>query len=164
MHPAQILAAAHATLHEASHAHALGDRARATLLLDEASAQLDRARAAIAPPSATPGDLLALLTALAAHFSFDPAQLTARRRDVPLAFARQVAMTLARRHTRHSLEIIGRAFRRDHGTVRWAERALAARRATEPAFAATYAAAETAALAALAAHRASLPLPARRAA
>jgi chromosomal replication initiator protein len=55
---------------------------------------------------------------VADHFDVRLADMTSKRRPANIAFPRQVAMFLARRHTKASLNEIGDAFGgRDHGTV-----------------------------------------------
>src|ERR1700730_8370513 len=55
---------------------------------------------------------------VAEHFDVRLAHMTSKRRPENIAFPRQVAMYLARRHTKASLNEIGDAFGgRDHGTV-----------------------------------------------
>jgi chromosomal replication initiator protein len=55
---------------------------------------------------------------VAEHFDIRLADMTSKRRPANIAFPRQVAMYLARRHTKASLNEIGDAFGgRDHGTV-----------------------------------------------
>ena len=55
---------------------------------------------------------------VADHFDVRLADMTSKRRPANIAFPRQVAMYLARRHTKASLNEIGDAFGgRDHGTV-----------------------------------------------
>jgi chromosomal replication initiator protein len=55
---------------------------------------------------------------VAGHFDVRLADMTSRRRSANIAFPRQVAMYLVRRHTKASLHEIGDAFGgRDHGTV-----------------------------------------------
>ena len=55
---------------------------------------------------------------VAEHFDVRLADMTSKRRTANIAFPRQVAMYLARRHTKASLHEIGEAFGgRDHGTV-----------------------------------------------
>ncbi|MBV9489382.1 MAG: chromosomal replication initiator protein DnaA [Verrucomicrobia bacterium] len=55
---------------------------------------------------------------VAEHFDVRLADMTSKRRPANIAFPRQVAMYLARRHTKASLHEIGDAFGgRDHGTV-----------------------------------------------
>jgi chromosomal replication initiator protein len=55
---------------------------------------------------------------VAEHYGVGLADMTGKRRPANIAFPRQVAMYLARRHTKASLHEIGEAFGdRDHGTV-----------------------------------------------
>jgi chromosomal replication initiator protein len=55
---------------------------------------------------------------VAGHFDVRLADMTSKRRSANIAFPRQVAMYLVRRHTKASLHEIGHAFGgRDHGTV-----------------------------------------------
>ena len=55
---------------------------------------------------------------MAEHFDVQLADITSKRRTANVVFPRQVAMYLARRHTKASLHDIGEAFGgRDHGTV-----------------------------------------------
>jgi chromosomal replication initiator protein len=55
---------------------------------------------------------------VAEHFDVRLADMTSKRRTANIAFPRQVAMYLARRHTKASLHEIGETFGgRDHGTV-----------------------------------------------
>ena len=55
---------------------------------------------------------------VAGHFDVRLADMTSKRRSANIAFPRQVAMYLVRRHTKASLHEIGDAFGgRDHGTV-----------------------------------------------
>ena len=55
---------------------------------------------------------------VAEHFDVRLADMTGKRRPANIAFPRQVAMYLARRHTKASFHEIGDAFGgRDHGTV-----------------------------------------------
>jgi chromosomal replication initiator protein len=55
---------------------------------------------------------------VAEHFDIRLADMTSKRRTANIAFPRQVAMYLARRHTKASLHEIGETFGgRDHGTV-----------------------------------------------
>src|SRR4030088_1110255 len=55
---------------------------------------------------------------VAEHFDVRLADMTSKRRPANIAFPRQVAMYLARRHTKASLHEIGETFGdRDHGTV-----------------------------------------------
>jgi chromosomal replication initiator protein len=55
---------------------------------------------------------------VAEHFNLRLTDMTSKRRTANIAFPRQVAMYLARRHTKASLDQIGETFGgRDHGTV-----------------------------------------------
>ena len=55
---------------------------------------------------------------VAEHYDVGLADMTGKRRSAKIVFPRQVAMYLARRHTKASLHEIGEAFGgRDHGTV-----------------------------------------------
>jgi chromosomal replication initiator protein len=55
---------------------------------------------------------------VAEHFDVRIAEMTGKRRTSNFAFPRQVAMYLARRHTKATLHEIGETFGgRDHGTV-----------------------------------------------
>jgi chromosomal replication initiator protein len=55
---------------------------------------------------------------VAEHFDVRLADMTSKRRQANIAFARQVAMYLSRQHTSSSLCDIGDAFGgKDHGTV-----------------------------------------------
>ena len=52
------------------------------------------------------------------EFSLSERDITGRKRTQAVSLPRQIGMFLARRHTEHSLEEIGRFFgRRDHTTV-----------------------------------------------
>jgi chromosomal replication initiator protein len=65
---------------------------------------------------------------VAEHFDVRLADMTSKRRPANIAFPRQVAMYLARRHTKSSLNEIGDAFGgRDHGTVLHACKTVCAR-------------------------------------
>ena len=70
--------------------------------------------------------------ACCAHYGVGLADLLSDRREQRYVRPRHVAMWLARRLTRKSYAIIGRAFDRDHSTVqqsvRWLEGAMAAKR------------------------------------
>jgi chromosomal replication initiator protein len=65
---------------------------------------------------------------VAEHFDVRLADMTSKRRPANIAFPRQIAMYLARRHTKSSLNEIGDAFGgRDHGTVLHAYKAVTER-------------------------------------
>ncbi len=62
---------------------------------------------------------------VAEEFDIRPADLNGRRRTANIAHPRQIAMYLARQHTKSSLQDIGEAFGgRDHGTVIHAAKAV----------------------------------------
>ena len=70
---------------------------------------------------------------VAEHYGVGLADMTGKRRPASIAFPRQVAMYLARRHTKASLHEIGEAFGdRDHGTVLHACKIVCARMKNEP--------------------------------
>src|SRR5580700_4315969 len=65
---------------------------------------------------------------VAEHFDVRIADMTGKRRTANIAFPRQVAMYLARGHTKASFQQIGEAFGgRDHGTVLHACKTISAR-------------------------------------
>jgi len=65
---------------------------------------------------------------VAEHFAVRIADMTGKRRTANIVFPRQVAMYLARRHTKASFHQIGEAFGgRDHGTVLHACKTISAR-------------------------------------
>src|SRR5271165_3843635 len=65
---------------------------------------------------------------VAEHFDVRLADMTSKRRTANIAFPRQVAMYLARRHTKASLHEIGETFGgRDHGTVLYACKTVSVR-------------------------------------
>lgn len=73
--------------------------------------------------------------AVAEHFGTRPLDMIADRRGREVARPRQMAMYLACELTTQSLPQIGRAFRRDHTTVRYAHKMVALRAASDPALA-----------------------------
>ena len=69
---------------------------------------------------------------VAEHFDVRLADMTGKRRSAHIAFPRQVAMYLARRHTKASLQAIGEIFGgRDHGTVLYACKTVSVRMKNE---------------------------------
>jgi chromosomal replication initiator protein len=65
---------------------------------------------------------------VAEHFKVRTADMTGKRRTANIVFPRQLAMYLARRHTRATFQQIGEAFGgRDHGTVLHACKTISAR-------------------------------------
>lgn len=73
-----------------------------------------------------------VLDAVAAEFDVPAAALRGGRKTQPLAWARQAAMFLARRHTGASSVRIGQLLRRDHSTVLHGVRATEARIGADP--------------------------------
>ena len=62
-------------------------------------------------------NLLSIVRLVCKHFRLKTKELLGPSRRRPVVLARGVAMLLARRLTRHSLEQIGNHFSRDHTTV-----------------------------------------------
>lgn len=115
--------------------------------LEEASARYERAHAeltaaadnlrrvmlaAAGAPGADPSTTI--LFVVARHFGVKPEDIVGLRRLSSLVLPRHVAMAITRRLTRRTLEQVGAQFGREHGTVVWAERNIAARCQTEPQF------------------------------
>ncbi len=81
---------------------------------------------------------------VAEHFGIRPADMTAKGRGNNMVFPRQVAMYLARRHTKASLHEIGENFGgRHHGTVLHACKAVSVRMKNEDQFRQTIAGLDT---------------------
>src|ERR1700730_1186560 len=81
---------------------------------------------------------------VAEHFGIRPADMNAKGRRTNIVFPRQVAMYLARRHTKASLHEIGENFGgRDHGTVLHACKAVSVRMKNEDQFRQTIAGLDT---------------------
>lgn len=76
-----------------------------------------------------------ILDLVSIRYGVLPSVLLGRQRTHTVAEARQVAMVLTRELTKHSMPEIGALYRRDHGTVLWSIKAIAARRATDSRFA-----------------------------
>jgi len=96
-----------------------------------------------------------LITALVvAEYAVPIVRLMSRERTDTVAEARMVAMVLLRNHSRLTLQAIGDAFLRDHGTVLHAERAIEARLTTDAQFAQRFARLEASARATLGKHAA----------
>ncbi|QDY99084.1 hypothetical protein FQ775_01130 [Nitratireductor mangrovi] len=70
------------------------------------------------------------LTAL--NFGFDARDIVADNRTTPVRIARHVAMYVARKTTPHSMEVIGKAFNRDHTTVIYAVEKIEAEIRADP--------------------------------
>lgn len=82
----------------------------------ELGAQLDP----ISEP--VPKDIGRIIEIVAAYYQLPVSRILSHARDRSTATARHVAMALSRTTTRHSLEVIGAAFQRDHGCVMLAEK------------------------------------------
>src|ERR1700686_1276336 len=81
---------------------------------------------------------------VAEHFGIRPADMTAKGRGTNMVFPRQVAMYLARHHTKASLHEIGENFGgRHHGTVLHACKAVSVRMKNEDQFRQTIAGLDT---------------------
>lgn len=81
------------------------------------------------------GILRTIQASVALHFGTTVAKLISPDRHREITTARQIAMVLCREETGCTVEYIGRAFRRDHGTITHACQAVTARCQTEPVFA-----------------------------
>ncbi len=92
------------------------------------------------PPARLSGDEIGKIVAIvAAHHGFSPSDLIGRQRTPRVSDARQRCMVIARRLLSGiTLEEVGSAFRRDHGTVIWAEKTIRARTAMEPDYGADF--------------------------
>ena len=77
-------------------------------------------------------DVAAVQDVVCGSFSLTREQLLAPSREPRLAWARQLAMYLARQHTGESFPVIGRAFDRRHSTVLNAVKAVAKRLEADP--------------------------------
>ena len=72
-------------------------------------------------------DFQKIQEAVALHYGLRPEEIVSRSRQRSVVFARQVAMFLARRHTRKPLAEIGKYFgNRDHATVKSGEKKIEA--------------------------------------
>jgi chromosomal replication initiator protein len=101
--------------------------------LDPALALEVLSRHGLAPAARAPLTVETIQAAVAAHFALSGEELLSRSRTARVAWARQVAMYLARELTDRSLPEIGRAFAgRDHTTTLHACRRVAAQIATDP--------------------------------
>lgn len=75
----------------------------------------------------------AIQDVVARHYGFSVPELLCERRFVEVARPRQIAMYLAKHLTTRSLPIIGRQFDRDHSTVFYAVKRIAALRIKDEA-------------------------------
>lgn len=105
--------------------------------IDALRAEITRLRRQIdtAPASRLPS-ITRLIDAAAAEFGATPAQLVSYRRMQRFVIPRQVVMHLAVTRLGHSLLRVGACLARDHSTVFHGVRAVSARIAADPAFAA----------------------------
>jgi chromosomal replication initiation ATPase DnaA len=71
-------------------------------------------------------------------YSVPPSMLRCERRDAWIIEPRHIAIEIIRRHSGASLTRIGKAFRRDHGTIIATRKAVEGRLVTEPKFAARF--------------------------
>lgn len=58
-----------------------------------------------------------IIEVVAENFNFSTADILSKRRDKPLAVARQIAMYLSNKYTDYSVTDIGKIFEKDHSTV-----------------------------------------------
>jgi chromosomal replication initiation ATPase DnaA len=77
------------------------------------------------------GKIFRIVELVAEHHGIAPEDLLGQRRVLNFAGPRQIAMVLTRQLLKLSLERVGEAFRRDHGAVMWAEKAVRERCAVE---------------------------------
>jgi len=112
-------------------------RLRALALATARPIDLDLAKLALAdegrPDDERSPSIQTILEAVVRYYNLRLADLLGKRRHKSVALPRQVAMWLARRHTRHSLEEIGGHLGgRDHSTVLHAVRTVDHRRERDP--------------------------------
>ncbi len=90
-------------------------------------------RTASAPPAII--SIQAIIDTVCRHFEIKQTELLSKKRNKSIALPRQVAMSMARRYTAHSLEEVGGYFGgRDHTTVMHAIKKIAAMRAADEGF------------------------------
>jgi len=112
-------------------------RIRALALATERPIDLELAKQALADDGRTESErspsIQAIVEAVTRYYNLRLSDLLGKRRHKSVALPRQVAMWLARRHTRHSLEEIGGHMGgRDHSTVLHAVRCVDHRRESDP--------------------------------
>lgn len=99
---------------------------------------MDLAQEALGKQSTVPSPLInvqEIMARVCQHYDIKQSDLLSKRRHRSIAFPRQVAMYLARRHTEHSLEEVGGYFGgRDHTTVMHAERKILKQRQLDDQF------------------------------
>ena len=99
-----------------------------------------RAEAGQPAESACPPSVRTIQAVVAGHYGLTVSQMLGPTRSNEIAGPRQISMALCREETGYTTGIIGRAHRRDHGTVLHACRAVANRCEIELGFAAGYSA------------------------
>lgn len=116
---------------------AYAELARACDTVVQAAARVRTAiaREARIHPGPAGGPIATIQAVVERRYGFTHEAMLSSKRTAHLALARQVAMWLCRSLTPSSLEVIGDAFCRDHGTVIHAIRAVGNRSATDPKFA-----------------------------
>jgi chromosomal replication initiator protein len=134
-----VIAAIAATVKSGGRALAAAlHRLHARFLFDGVAPTADGARedaAAFAETIRPPPRIEEIQRVVARHFRIDRIDLLARRRTAKVVWPRQIAMYLAKMLTLRSLPEIGRRFGRDHTTVLYAVRKVAALIETDPAVA-----------------------------
>ena len=83
-------------------------------------------------------NVAAIQRAVCAHYGIPVSSMTTRIRTANYALARQVAMVQAVELTQHTHIDIGECFKRNHGTVSFASKAITNRITTSKSFAAEY--------------------------
>lgn len=94
--------------------------------------EVDRVLAALPIPRTRSLTIRDIMVATASAFGVPPLRLRDRHRTQDIVLARHVAIFLSRELTRSSLVAIGKSFRRDHSTVRYAIRRVAHQRKRDP--------------------------------
>ncbi len=106
--------------------------------LDGRPADMAIAKRALGEAAAAPSYMIRIqdiMNLVTERFNVKLSDLQGRRRNRSVVLPRQVGMYLARQHTNHSLGEIGGFFGgRDHTTVIHANKLIASRRKTDPAF------------------------------
>ncbi|HRJ47523.1 MAG TPA: helix-turn-helix domain-containing protein [Opitutaceae bacterium] len=99
-----------------------------------------RAEAGQPADSPTPPAVRTIQAVVAAHYGLTVPQMLGATRRNEITGPRQISMAICRDETGYTAGLIGRAHRRDHGTVLHACRAVANRCETELGFVANYSA------------------------
>jgi chromosomal replication initiation ATPase DnaA len=80
-------------------------------------------------------DLKMIQTVVSDHYGLHVVMMTNYGRSLHIVQPRQVAMVLCRELTKHTLQVIGQVFQRDHNTIIHATRVIGNRLQTEDGFA-----------------------------